>query len=242
MIFQLDGTPSDTCFPDPELAESVPDGLLAVGGDLSRVRLLHAYQQGIFPWYAEGQPVLWWSPNPRAVLYPRNVHVSRRLRRHLRRGGLVLRIDSAFEEVTENCAAPRAGQNGTWLLPEMRSAYTELHRAGDAHSIELWQGGELVGGLYGVVMGKIFFGESMFSRVPDASKIVMVYLAELLGKHRFAFLDCQVVNPHLARMGALEIPRDRFLRELQVATGQAGEPRIWQQTPLDCSELEHAST
>ena len=242
MIFQLDGTPPDTGFPDPQLAESEPDGLLAVGGDLSRARLLHAYHQGIFPWYAEGQPLLWWSPDPRTVLYPGDVHVSRSLRRRLRKGGLILRIDQAFEQVTIGCAAPREGQDGTWLLPEMRCAYSELHRAGDAHSIELWQEDELVGGLYGVSLGQAFFGESMFSRVPDASKIVMVYLAELLGRHGFAFLDCQVFNPHLASMGALEISRSRFLDELHAATAQPGDTQTWQHPPLDCRDLEHART
>jgi leucyl/phenylalanyl-tRNA--protein transferase len=242
MIFQLDGTPADTPFPDPILAEREPDGLLAIGGDLSCTRLLHAYRQGIFPWYGEGQPLLWWSPDPRTLLYPEEVHVSRSLKRRLRKGGLLLRLDSAFAQVTAACAAPRRGQDGTWLLPEMRAAYAALHRAGHAHSIELWRGGRLVGGLYGVAVGRAFFGESMFSLVPDASKIVMVYLAELLARHAFAFLDCQVFNPHLARMGAIEVPRARFLEELHNATADTAPPAAWREKPVPCEQLQHAAT
>jgi len=240
MIFQLDGTPPDTRFPDPQLAEKDPDGLLAIGGDLSHERLLNAYSQGIFPWYSEDQPLLWWSPNPRTVLYPQHVHVSRSLKRLMRRGGLTLRIDKAFEQVTAECAADRPGQDGTWLLPEMRAAYCELHDMGVAHSIELWQGRELVGGMYGVSIGAAFFGESMFSRIPSASRIVMVYLCEQLQRHHFHFLDCQVFNPHLGRMGAVEIPRSRFLEELQVALHSQADHGIWSCPPLDCSSLEHA--
>lgn len=241
MIYQLSGTPPDLPFPDPRLAETEPNGLLAVGGDLSRPRLLQAYRQGIFPWYAEGQPLLWWSPDPRTVLYPGQIHISRSLRRRLRKGGLELRIDSAFDQVTAACAEPRGDENGTWLLPEMRRAYAELHRHGDAHAIELWSDQALVGGLYGVAIGQAFFGESMFSRIVDASKIVMVYLAQLLAAHDYAFLDCQVFNPHLARMGAVEIPRDRFLRELRLATVRPGDAAIWQQPPRDCGLLVHTA-
>lgn len=241
MIYQLSGTPADTPFPDPRLAETEPNGLLAIGGDLSRPRLLQAYRQGVFPWYSEDQPILWWSPDPRTVLYPGQVHVSRSLRRRLRRGGLELRIDSAFDQVTAACAEPRGDENGTWLLPEMRRAYADLYRQGDAHAIELWAGARLVGGLYGVAIGRVFFGESMFSRVADASKVVMVYLSELLSAHSYAFLDCQVFNPHLARMGAVEIPRGRFLDELRLATDGQPDGTIWRRPPCDCSHLEHAA-
>ena len=240
MIFQMNGTPSETPFPDPNLAETEPDGLLAIGGDLKPERLRQAYSQGIFPWFSEDQPILWWSPDPRTVLYPSKLHVSRSLRRQLRRGGLTLRIDTAFEEVTRACAAPRVDQDGTWLLPHMQTAYQRLHRHGMAHSIELWRDAELLGGLYGVGLGRAFFGESMFSRVPSASRIVMVFLCEQLEAFDYPFLDCQVFNPHLATMGAEEIPRTRFLAELEPAVGMTEDPRIWQMDGLDCSELEHA--
>lgn len=240
MIFQLQGTPPDTPFPIAELATQEPDGLLAVGGDLSRPRLLQAYSQGIFPWYSEGQPILWWSPDPRAVLYPRDIHVSRSLRRRLRKGGLFVKIDTRFDAVLEACAAPRAHQEGTWLLPEMRRAYLDLHCHGDAHSIELWDEDELVGGLYGVSLGGAFFGESMFSRSTDASKVILVYLAEFLRSQGYAFLDCQVFNPHLASMGAVEIPRSRFLSELAIALRLSPATDAWIQPPLECSRLQHA--
>ncbi len=240
MIFQMNGTPSDMPFPDPGLAESDPDGLLAIGGDLTPERLRQAYSQGIFPWFSEDQPILWWSPDPRTVLYPSKLHVSRRLRRQLRQGGLTFRIDTAFEQVTDACAAPRAGQDGTWLGPEMQRAYNRLHAIGIAHSIELWCDQELVGGLYGVGLGRAFFGESMFSRVPSASRIVMVFLCERLGAFDYPFLDCQVFNPHLASMGAEEIPRSRFLAELAPAVGMQEDRRFWQLDGLDCSRLEHA--
>ena len=240
MIFQLSDAPGDTGFPNPAHAEDEPNGLLAVGGDLHPQRLLSAYAHGIFPWYSEGQPILWWSPDPRTVLYPDRVHVSRSLRRQMRRGGLRLRVDTAFEQVIAACAAPRRGQDGTWLLPEMQQAYTDLHHRGVAHSIELWQGDQLAGGLYGIALGRAFFGESMFSRVPSASRIVMVYLCEQLQAHGYHFLDCQVHNPHLERMGAREIPRARFLDELGRALRQAGAPGAWRNRDIDCSELAHA--
>lgn len=237
MLFQLDGTPPNMPFPEPHLAEDEPNGLLAVGGDLRIERLLNAYRQGVFPWYSEGQPLLWWSPNPRMVLYPGKVHVSRSLRKQLKAGGLELRINSDFHKVTEECAAPRDDQDGTWLLPEMRDAYLALHLAGYAHSIELWHDNTLVGGMYGVSMGGVFFGESMFSRIPSASRIVMVYLSELLLAHGFSLIDCQVYNPHLERMGAIEIPRSRFLQELSLVINH--EPAIspWRSPPRDCSQL-----
>jgi len=239
MIFQLNGTSPDSHFPDPGLAEREPDGLLAIGGDLHPQRLLQAYAQGIFPWYGEDQPILWWSPDPRTLLYPDRVHVSRSLRRQLRRGGLVLRIDSAFEQVTRACAEPRGDLQGTWLLPEMQTAYRRLHELGVAHSIELWRQQELVGGLYGVALGKAFFGESMFSRIPGASKIVMVYLCERLLAFNYRFLDCQVFNPHLASMGAEEIPRARFLQELEKAVLAPEDPAIWHADTVECNALEH---
>lgn len=240
MIYQLNGTKPETIFPDPARAEREPDGLLAIGGDLHPRRLLQAYAQGIFPWYSEDQPILWWSPDPRTVLYPEKVHVSRSLRKLLRRGGLSLRIDTAFEAVTRECAAPRADQGGTWLSPEMQIAYQRLHHMGVAHSIELWRQDELVGGLYGLAIGRAFFGESMFSRIASASRVVMVFLCERLERFGYRFLDCQVFNPHLESMGAEEISRARFLDELAAAVSVSEPAAMWRLDGLDCSDLEHA--
>jgi leucyl/phenylalanyl-tRNA---protein transferase len=240
MIFQLDGTAPEMRFPNPAHAERDPDGLLAVGGDLTPKRLINAYSQGIFPWYSEHQPVLWWSPDPRTLIFPEQLHVSRSLRRQMRQGGLTLRMDSGYEEVLLGCAAPRRDQNGTWLLPEMREAYLQLYELDIAHSIELWQGKRLVGGMYGLALGAAFFGESMFSRVPSASRIVMVHLCEQLSAHGFHFLDCQVFNPHLGRMGAVQLPRQAYLERLRCALLSEADPRIWSQPSVDCARLAHA--
>ena len=193
-------------FPDPELALEEPNGLLAAGGDLGPRRLLHAYRRGIFPWFSEGQPILWWSPDPRAVLWPDAFKVSRSLRRTLRRGTFTITGDAAFDRVVRECAAPRAGQDGTWITRRMAAAYGGLHRAGHAHSIECWRGADLAGGLYGVAIGRVFFGESMFSRASDASKAALAHLCTL----GFDLIDCQLPNPHLARLGAVEMDRRRF--------------------------------
>lgn len=200
-------------FPHPELAES--DGLLAVGGDLSTGRLLSAYRQGIFPWYGEDDPILWWSPDPRLVLDPHHIVISKSLARTLKKKPFRITLDTAFEDVITRCArAARPGQPGTWIVPAMRSAYTRLHRAGFAHSVEAWQGDLLVGGLYGVSLGKAFFGESMFAENRDASKVCLAYLASLLRSWNFDCIDCQVTTSHLLRLGAVEIPRARFLERL----------------------------
>jgi leucyl/phenylalanyl-tRNA--protein transferase len=198
-------------FPDPTLALREPDGLLAAGGDLAPERLLAAYERGIFPWYEEGQPVLWWSPDPRAVLFPGSVHVSRSLRRSLRRAGFTVTWNRVFRRVMAACAEPRDGQAGTWITAAMEQAFAQLHERGWAHSIEIWQGDELAGGLYGLAIGEVFFGESMFSRRTDASKIAMVALDAELQRRGFALIDCQVVSPHLLSMGAVTIPRREFL-------------------------------
>lgn len=212
-VFQLT---DDLIFPPPTLADA--DGLLAVGGDLSTDRLLLAYRLGIFPWYSEGNPILWWSPDPRLILYPQEFHVSRSLRKIIRQRRFHITMDTAFEEVITACAQiPRRHEDGTWILDEMQQAYIALHHWGYAHSVEAWQGGKLAGGLYGVSLGNCFFGESMFSRRSNASKVALHALVEYARSQRFAFIDCQVTTDHLLRLGAREIPRRQFLFELQRA-------------------------
>jgi leucyl/phenylalanyl-tRNA--protein transferase len=201
-------------FPDPELAD--PDGLVAVGGDLSPQRLLTAYSQGIFPWYSETTPILWWSPDPRLVLFPQDLHVSRSLRRIINSGRFEVTFDKDFQAVISACSAvSRPGQNGTWLVPEMIRAYARLHELGFAHSVEAWLGGKLCGGLYGVALGKMFFGESMFFREDNASKVAFVHMVGYLKEQGFVLIDCQQTTPHMMRFGAREIPRSRFLAILR---------------------------
>ena len=201
-----DGTP----FPPIAKALKSPNGLLCAGGDLSPERLVDAYSHGIFPWFSDGDPILWWSPDPRMVLYPEELRVSRSLRKTVARGAYETRYDTAFREVMQACAAPRDGQGGTWIVPEMVDAYTRLHERGLAHSVESWLDGELAGGLYGVALGKVFFGESMFTRAPDASKVALVQLVERLKAAGYRVIDCQQATAHLASLGAREIPRKAF--------------------------------
>lgn len=204
----------DLLFPPPQVSES--DGLLAVGGDLGEQRLLLAYSHGIFPWYAEGEPLLWWSPDPRLVLYPEEFIVSKSLRKILRKNIFRVTMDTAFEQVIRSCASIwRPHQDGTWITDEMIEAYTKLYHAGFAHSVEVWKTGELVGGLYGVSLGRCFFGESMFSRRSNASKVALYFLVEYLKTLRFDLVDCQVTTEHLLSLGAQEIPRQQFLDELK---------------------------
>lgn len=203
-------------FPPPDHA--APDGLLAVGGDLSSERLLLAYQLGIFPWYGEGQPILWWSPDPRFVLEVDEFHISRSLRQILNKRVFKLTFDQAFESVIRACASvPRKGQHGTWITPEMQQAYIRLHQLGFAHSVESWLGGELVGGIYGVSLGRCFFGESMFSSRSNASKVALAALVERLKGWEFHLLDAQLKTEHLLSLGAKEMPRKLFLRRLKTA-------------------------
>ena len=197
-------------FPDPRWATR--EGLLAVGGDLSPERLLLAYRTGIFPWYGENEPILWWSPNPRCVLFPQEIYISRRLERVLRQRRFRLTCNQAFTRVVSACADVRVQKGAqTWLIAEMQEAYQELHELGFAHSVEAWEGDELVGGLYGVALGKFFFGESMFHRRTNASKVILAQLVRYLDREEFILLDCQIPNPHLASMGARDVPRDDFL-------------------------------
>ena len=201
-------------FPPVHLADE--HGLLAIGGDLSVERLLAAYRKGIFPWpWYEGMPMFWWAPDPRFVLYPDELHVSRSLRTRARTAGYEIRYDTAFEPVIRSCSsAPRPDQDGTWITEEMVEGFVALHRAGHAHSIEAWQDGELVGGLYGVAVGGLFCGESMFTTRSDASKIAFVHLVEKLRTRGFRLIDCQLETEHLARFGARDIPRDDYMEEL----------------------------
>jgi len=218
-------------FPPAELALAEPDGLLALGGDLAPSRLLSAYRSGIFPWYSAGQPILWWSPNPRTVLFPERLHVSRSLRRTLRRGSYRVTTDQAFSEVVAGCAEPRPGHEGTWITPEMAAAYARLHDLGVAHSLETWQGEDLVGGIYGVALGRIFFGESMFSRRSDASKVALVTLVRQIQRWGFPVMDCQVHNPHLETLGAEGLPRTRFLALLDAHCTRRPVPGPWHLDP-----------
>ena len=199
----------------PPADHAAKSGLLAVGGDLSPERLLAAYRAGIFPWYGEGDPILWWSPDPRFVLLPDELRVSRSMRQSMKKGALGVTFDRAFREVISACRRPRPGQDGTWITDEMRAAYIALHDLGFAHSVEVWQEGELVGGLYGVSLGCAFFGESMFSAVPNASKIALISLVPRLAERGFDLVDCQVETAHLAGLGARAIPRREFSARLK---------------------------
>lgn len=208
-----------------------PNGLLAAGGDLSPPRLLAAYGQGIFPWYEEGQPILWWSPDPRTILLPRDVHVSRSLRKVLRRGDFTASADCAFDQVVRACAGPRRDALGTWITDEMFEAYCDLHRLGYAHSVEVWRDDVLVGGIYGVAIGRAFFGESMFSHVSNASKVALVHLAGQLARWDYGLIDCQVETAHLLSMGATNISRAAFQALLVNYTARENDeiysPRRW---------------
>ena len=212
----------------PSLKEGTPEGLVAVGGDLSRGRLLRAYRQGIFPWYSDGQPILWWSPDPRTVLYTGKVKISRSLRKTLRNSDLTITMDSAFEDVINACAAPRGNESETWITDDMSFAYCDLYNRGDAHSIEVWGNNSLVGGLYGVALGNVFFGESMFSRENNASKIALVGLDWKLQQMHFRLIDCQIPSKHLFSMGAECINKGQFLAELENGLRQNRQPRRWQ--------------
>ncbi len=227
MLTLLDSRDAQHPFPPVDQALEEPNGLLAVGGDLSPPRLLQAYRRGIFPWYNPGEPILWWSPNPRLVLFPEKLKVSRSLRKLLRRDEFRFTVDRAFEEVIDACAAPRGKEHGTWITPEMREAYVRLHRLGHAHSAETWYGGELVGGLYGVAIGRVFYGESMFHRRSDASKVAFVRLVENLKRWGYALIDCQVHTGHLVRFGAEEIPRHRFVKLLERWCRETVAPDAW---------------
>ncbi len=214
-------------FPEVELALKEPDGLLAIGGDLSMPRLLLAYRLGIFPWYGPGQPILWWSPDPRLVLHPERLHVSRSLAKALRKNVFEVTMDTAFESVIHACAAPRVDDSGSWITPEMKQAYLDLHHQGHAHSVECWQKGQLVGGLDGVSVGRMFFGESMFAAVSDASKVAFARLARQLAHWEFHLIDCQVHTSHLVTLGANTMSRNEFVYLLKNACALPGPESPW---------------
>ena len=223
MIFRI---PTPHLFPDPSFAD--PSGLLGVGGDLSPARLVLAYRSGIFPWYSEGQPILWWSPDPRMVLFTDELRVRRSLAKRIRQGRYRITLDQAFEEVLAACGTiERPDQDGTWITGEMAAAYEALHHLGYAHSVEAWEGDQLVGGLYGVAVGRLFSGESMFAIRPDASKIAFVHLARQLALWGFPLVDCQVHTGHLQRFGAREIERSAYLDHVHRLTNEVGRPGDW---------------
>ncbi len=214
-------------FPEMDRAMREPNGLLAAGADLSPERLLAAYRRGIFPWFGPGEPILWWSPDPRMVLVPDEFKISRSLAKRLRRGDYEVRFDTAFETVMRACAEPRPGQQGTWIVEEMIQAYGRLHELGYAHSVESWQDGRLVGGLYGMALGRMFFGESMFSRATDASKVALAHLVERLQGLDFGLIDCQMETKHLASMGARPIARQEFVSRAEVLVNLYPVPGKW---------------
>ena len=218
-------SPIDYDFPPLDAAS--PEGLLAIGGDLCPDRILSAYRRGIFPWFSGNQPILWWSPDPRAVLLPSKIRISRSLKKNIRNRGFRITTDRAFVDVVKECAKDREQQKGTWITTEMRDAYTALHSRGHAHSVETWQNGKLVGGLYGISIGKAFFGESMFARVTDSSKTALVGLSTLLTNRGYHFIDCQVRSSHLDSLGAKCIPRNQFSKMLERAIRVPVAPHHW---------------
>lgn len=218
---------NDAPFPPLDSALREPNGLLAAGGDLSPQRLIEAYSRGIFPWFNPGDPILWWSPDPRMVLFPDELKISRSLRKTLKKHPCEIRFDTAFRQVMEACAAPRDGHSGTWITPAMIAAYTELHRQGHAHSVETWMDDKLVGGLYGISLGRMFYGESMFSLATDASKIAFVHLVRQLERWGYGMIDCQMKTAHLASLGAREIPRAEFSQKLSELVNFPGIDGTW---------------
>jgi len=228
MLTALNPFEHNQAFPDVSQALEEPNGLLAVGGCLTRQRLLNAYRNGIFPWFSEGEPILWWSPNPRLVLFPERMHVSRSLRKTLRSGEFQFSYDHCFEAVIDACSEPRAYATGTWISPAIKRAFCHLHGAGFTHSFEAWKDGELVGGLYGLALGQVFFGESMFHRESNASKAAFAFAVECLKTWGYRLIDCQVYTGHLASLGAEEIPREQFMDWLDQHCESAPSASAWE--------------
>lgn len=225
---------ADLTFPPVDTALTEPNGLLAGGGDLSPARLLLAYRRGIFPWYSAGEPLLWWSPDPRMVLIPDELRITRSLAKTLRNADYTVTLDTAFAQVMSDCATtPRDGQLGTWITAAMQDAYTRLHALGHAHSVETWRAGKLVGGLYGVAIGRAFFGESMFSHITDASKIALAHACRYLAARGFGIIDCQMETTHLASLGACPIPRRDYLARIGMLVDAAEPPGRWPADGID---------
>jgi len=226
-------------FPPIEAALRYPDGLLCLGGDLGAKRLLSAYKRGIFPWYSEGQPIMWWSPSPRCVLLPGEFKTSRSLKKTCRNAGFEFALDNDFTGVIESCAEPRNGDSGTWITADMMLEYKHLHILGHAHSAEVWRGGRLVGGLYGITIGQVFFGESMFSKVRDGSKVALACLANHLLNNNFQLIDCQVSSAHLLTLGAREITREDFQSRLREYCDLENSVRVWHIKPMPVNSFLH---
>lgn len=237
-IHWLAASADPSALPPATQALAEPNGLLAAGGSLDPDWLLQAYRGGIFPWYESGQPILWWSPNPRAVLWPADLHVSRSLKRRLAKRTFELAADRAFEDVVAGCAEPRSYTSSTWITPEMARAYVRLHRLGWAHSFEAWHEGRLAGGLYGVAIGSVFFGESMFSRMTDASKVAFARGVDFLERRGFTLIDCQVASAHTTRLGATQMPRNEFLEHLRRHCADSLPMRSWRRDfeAFECRE------
>lgn len=234
-LYWIDTDDDETPFPPVDLALPEPDGLLAFGGNLSSKRLLNGYRHGIFPWYSQGQPIMWWSPDPRSIILPAEVKISRSLRKTLKKKTFTITFDKAFNDVIEACSQPRKEDGSTWITAAMKAAYCRLHTEGHAHSVEAWNGDELVGGLYGIDMGRIFFGESMFSLRSDASKYAFVTLLRHLGKWGYKLLDCQVQSDHLDSLGAKNIARKDFIHLLDQWCDIPGQRGNWS---LDSDVME----
>tara|TARA_B100001059_G_C17808937_1_gene570990 strand:- start:262 stop:1002 length:741 start_codon:yes stop_codon:yes gene_type:complete len=236
-IIWINENDSADSFPSVSAALSEPDGLLAVGGNLSAKRLLHAYKNGIFPWYDESQPIMWWSPDPRCVFLPNSFHISRRLKNEFKNSNLKIKVNSNFSRVIRECAKPRHSMEGTWITEDMIKAYDVLHTLGWAHSVEIWKSNNLVGGLYGIAIGKVFFGESMFSRLSNTSKISLLFIADHLNSGALKLLDCQVASDHLITLGATTLPRNKFIKNLSVQCNPSVVFNDWCSNEVTCSNL-----
>lgn len=235
-LYWIDPDSPPDNFPPATSALSQPDGLLCFGGDLDSERLLNAYRRGIFPWYSEGQPIMWWSPAPRCVIYPQELVIRRSLKKSMKNAGFQFSINQAFAQVIEACAQPRGEEQGTWITSDMVSAYIQLHQQGHAHSTEIWFDGELVGGLYGIAIGRVFFGESMFAQKRDASKVALACMVHFLDRHNFKLIDAQVTSSHLLSLGAREINRTQFLNELDSYCAVENDIQLWQTERVDVKD------
>jgi leucyl/phenylalanyl-tRNA--protein transferase len=237
-LYWIDPDSPDDNFPPVADALTQPDGLLCFGGDLGTDRILNAYKRGIFPWYSEGQPIMWWSPSPRCVIYPNELIIRRSLKKMMRNAGYYFSIDKAFPDVIRACSAPRDEEGGTWITRDIQNAFTRLHELGHAHSAEVWKNGKLIGGLYGIAIGRVFFGESMFAVERDASKIALVCMTDFLLTHQFQLIDAQVTSGHLLSLGAREIERKLFISILDKYCHIENDIDLWQTDPMPVKEYK----